>query len=162
MLAESDPNPPRRRPPYGIYAYTAREWDPEIGLYYYRARYYDPRVGRFISEDPIRWAAGPNFYTYVGNEPVNSVDPFGLKRSWPRRPRQPLPTPKLPCRRSFKEKVEEALEPPPVECTDPCSCVYWDFNEEECRWEAIPIIPDHCVPIRGPCWDKDEPCSACR
>jgi RHS repeat-associated protein len=43
------------------YAYTAREWDPEIGLHYYRARYYDPRVGRFISEDPIEFAGGTNF-----------------------------------------------------------------------------------------------------
>ena len=28
------------------------------GLYYMRARYYDPAIGRFISEDPLRFAAG--------------------------------------------------------------------------------------------------------
>jgi RHS repeat-associated protein len=38
------------------YAYTGREWDPEINLYYYRARYYDPKIGRFISEDALVWA----------------------------------------------------------------------------------------------------------
>ena len=48
------------------------------GLYYYRARYYDPKVGRFISEDPIRFAGGNNFYTYVLDAPTRWRDPFGL------------------------------------------------------------------------------------
>ncbi len=78
MLAASESNPPTRRPPYGIYAYTARERDPEIGLYYYRARYYGPKVGRFISEDPIRQKGGLNFYGYVRNRPVTRIDPLGL------------------------------------------------------------------------------------
>ena len=48
-------------------------------LYYMRARYYDPRVGRFISEDPIGFAGGDvNLYGYVGNDPVNRADPWGL------------------------------------------------------------------------------------
>jgi RHS repeat-associated protein len=62
----------------GIKAYTGREWDPETGLYYYRARYYDPKVGRFISEDPIGFAGGVNFYGYVWGRPTGLVDPFGL------------------------------------------------------------------------------------
>lgn len=49
------------------------------GLYYYRARYYDPKIGRFISEDPIKFEAGPNFYTYVDNNPTNYTDPTGLE-----------------------------------------------------------------------------------
>jgi RHS repeat-associated protein len=53
------------------YHYTARQLDPETGLYYYRARYYDPSIGRFLSEDPARFAAGPDFYVYVNNGPVN-------------------------------------------------------------------------------------------
>ena len=65
-------------PEYGIYAYTGREWDPEINLYYYRARYYDPKIGRFISEDPIGFEGGLNFYAYVFNNPGNFVDPWGL------------------------------------------------------------------------------------
>ena len=60
------------------FQYTAREFDPETGLLYYRARYYDPNVGRFISEDPIGFGAGVNFYDYVLNNPVRSKDPFGL------------------------------------------------------------------------------------
>jgi RHS repeat-associated protein len=59
------------------FQYTGREFDSETGLYYYRARYYDPSVGRFISEDPIAFNGGFNFYRYVSNSPANFVDPFG-------------------------------------------------------------------------------------
>ncbi|HLZ49197.1 MAG TPA: RHS repeat-associated core domain-containing protein [Candidatus Acidoferrum sp.] len=45
---------------------------------YYRARYYDPPAGRFISEDPIRFAASINFYSYVWNDPILRIDPRGL------------------------------------------------------------------------------------
>ena len=62
-----------------IYGYTGREYDDE-DLYYYRARYYDPTLQRFISEDPIYLSSGDyNFYAYVGGNPVNGVDPFGLQ-----------------------------------------------------------------------------------
>ena len=51
-------------------------------LYYYRARYYDPSMQMFISKDPIEFEAGDfNFYRYVGNDPVNYVDPWGLTPS---------------------------------------------------------------------------------
>jgi hypothetical protein len=40
----------------------------------------DIKIGRFVSEDPIGFAAGdPNIYRYVGNSPTNFVDPFGLE-----------------------------------------------------------------------------------
>jgi len=49
------------------------------GFHYMRSRYYDPQVGRFISEDPIGFDGGDmNLYAYVGNQPVNFVDPDGL------------------------------------------------------------------------------------
>ncbi|QBG97362.1 type IV secretion protein Rhs [Xanthomonas oryzae] len=59
------------------YQYTGREHDLN-GLYYYRARYYQPWLGRFISEDPIQLAAGPNSYLYVSGNPVSLTDPLGL------------------------------------------------------------------------------------
>lgn len=62
------------------FAYTGREWDADVGLYYYRARWYDPQVGKFISEDPMGFAAGDaNLQRYVGNSPVNGTDPSGLQ-----------------------------------------------------------------------------------
>jgi RHS repeat-associated protein len=64
-----------------LFDYTGRERDEETGLHYYRARYYDPAVGRFVSEDPIGFAAGDaNLYRYVGNEATGKVDPSGLER----------------------------------------------------------------------------------
>jgi len=61
------------------FQYTARDYDPETGLRYYRARYYDPQVGRFLSEDPIGFDGGLNFYSYVANNPAGYVDPGGLQ-----------------------------------------------------------------------------------
>jgi RHS repeat-associated protein len=61
------------------FQYTARESDTEPGLYYYRARYYDQSAGRFLSEDPLRFSAGINFYRYVKNNSTNLADPYGLK-----------------------------------------------------------------------------------
>ena len=60
------------------FTYTGREWDEALGLYYYRARFYDPAMGRFISQDPIGFSSGDaNLYRYVGNNPIDHVDPSG-------------------------------------------------------------------------------------
>jgi len=59
------------------YQYTGRENDGN-GLYYYRARYYNPATKRFISEDPLQEAAGPNSYAYVDGNPIIWIDPLGL------------------------------------------------------------------------------------
>lgn len=57
--------------------YTSRENDSD-GLYFYRARYYHPVFSRFVSEDPVGFAAGdPNLYGYVFENPVNYADPTG-------------------------------------------------------------------------------------
>ncbi|WP_235430174.1 RHS repeat domain-containing protein, partial [Xanthomonas albilineans] len=60
------------------YQYTGREHD-QSGLYYYRARYYTAELGRFISEDPLQLAAGPNSYSYVNDDPASLIDPLGLE-----------------------------------------------------------------------------------
>jgi RHS repeat-associated protein len=67
------------------FQYTAREFDAETGLYYYRARYYDQNAGRFLSEDPIGFRAGVNFYAYVRNDPTVFIDPNGLLQVCTRR-----------------------------------------------------------------------------
>jgi len=60
------------------YLFTGRRYDPETGLHYYRARYYSPAIGRFLQPDPMHYIDGLSLYRYVSNNPVNSVDPFGL------------------------------------------------------------------------------------
>jgi hypothetical protein len=41
-------------------------------------RYYDPEVGRYLTRDPIGYGDGMNVYLYVGDNPINHVDPHGL------------------------------------------------------------------------------------
>jgi RHS repeat-associated protein len=53
------------------------------GLGYVRNRDYSPSLGRFIELDPIGFSAGDNnWYRFVGNGPVGSVDPSGLDGYW--------------------------------------------------------------------------------
>jgi len=50
-------------------------YDGDTGLVRFGARDYDARVGRWTAKDPIRFDGGQsNFYVYVGNDPVNSLD----------------------------------------------------------------------------------------
>jgi RHS repeat-associated protein len=51
----------------------------ESGASFMRARYYSSEIGRFLTADPINLLGGYNLYASVDNNPVNQVDPQGLK-----------------------------------------------------------------------------------
>jgi RHS repeat-associated protein len=63
----------------GRFQYTGQMWLPEAGVYNYKARMYSPTLGRFMQTDPIGYGNGPNWYAYVGSDPVNHTDPLGLR-----------------------------------------------------------------------------------
>jgi len=65
--------------------FTGYEADGESGLNFAQARYQSPTQGRFLSVDPLGASANIlnpqsfNRYSYVNNNPVNSIDPAGLQ-----------------------------------------------------------------------------------
>jgi RHS repeat-associated protein len=61
----------------GRYTYTGQTTAFTNQLIDYKARMYDPNLGRFLEPDPIGQAGGVNIYAYVGNDPLNFLDPSG-------------------------------------------------------------------------------------
>jgi RHS repeat-associated protein len=61
------------------FGYTGHYFHAPSGLNLTLYRAYNPALGRWLSRDPIGEAGGVNLYGYVGNSPINSWDPLGLK-----------------------------------------------------------------------------------
>ena len=62
-----------------VFGWTGRFEDSTTGLQYNTNRWYQAESGRWLSQDPLGFAAqDPNLYEYVGNDPTNATDPTGL------------------------------------------------------------------------------------
>lgn len=71
VLANSNPD-------FQPFGFAGGLYDAATGLVRFGARDYDPGMGRWTNKDPIGFAGGDtNVYVYVGNDPVNLVDPQG-------------------------------------------------------------------------------------
>ncbi len=64
--------------PFNTYRFASKEWSDRAGIYYFGRRYYDPILIRFLNRDPLAEQGGINLYAYVGNNPINIIDPLGL------------------------------------------------------------------------------------
>lgn len=65
--------------------FTGQQQMASLGLYNYGARFYSPTLGRFIQPDTIIPSVDDpqslNRYSYVGNNPINFIDPSGHMRT---------------------------------------------------------------------------------
>jgi RHS repeat-associated protein len=65
-------------PGFQPFGYAGGLYDPDTGLTRFGARDYDAHTGRWTARDPIAFGGGQtNLYVYVGNDPINFVDPSG-------------------------------------------------------------------------------------
>jgi RHS repeat-associated protein len=62
--------------------WNSRRYDSTTNLYYYKYRHYKAEYGRWTSTDPIEEDGGVNLYGFVGNEPINEFDMYGLIRQY--------------------------------------------------------------------------------
>ncbi|MCB9497506.1 MAG: hypothetical protein H6686_11525 [Fibrobacteria bacterium] len=66
-------------PEFQPFGYAGGLRDDATSLVRFGARDYSPELGRWTAKDPIGFNGGlTNLYGYVGNDPVNRVDPLGL------------------------------------------------------------------------------------
>jgi RHS repeat-associated protein len=65
-------------PGFQPFGFAGGIYDPDTKLVRFGARDYDAFTGRWTAKDPLLFGGREmNFYTYVGNDPVNHFDPAG-------------------------------------------------------------------------------------
>jgi RHS repeat-associated protein len=73
----SDSNPSFAIP----FAFAGGLHDPDTKLVRFGYRDYMPEIGKWTAKDPILFAGGDsNLYGYIENDPVNFIDPDGLRK----------------------------------------------------------------------------------
>jgi RHS repeat-associated protein len=68
-------------PGFQPFGFAGGLYDADTGLVRFGARDYDAFAGRWTARDPVLFRGGSaNLYEYVGNDPVNFIDPWGLMK----------------------------------------------------------------------------------
>ena len=121
--------------------FPGQYYDVETGYHYNYHRYYDPQIGRYLRTDPIGVDGGINLFVYCLNDPVNLVDPEGLRtigrpqqRWYPPPPVNPMPKRRFPALNELPEPSTPGYKNPILpdpryeticfkwECRDPETC----------------------------------------
>jgi RHS repeat-associated protein len=115
-------------PGFQPFGFAGGLYDGDTQLVRFGVRDYDAETGRWTAKDPILFGGGQaNLYAYVGNDPLNSIDPNGLE-DW-----SSGPSPQLPAIRKLKElqkQIEKQIEKSPVK-PGPQPDFCGDFNKKQ-------------------------------
>ncbi len=122
------------------YTFTGREYDKESALFYFRARYYNATIGRFLSSDPVRFQGGINFYLYSNNNPVNYIDPTGLKKCVTYGDKAPIDIATIVCDGAGSIKVKLGWCEKKSKCLQACCKVHEATHKNDC----LGVSPNVC------------------
>jgi RHS repeat-associated protein len=75
VTADTDPG-------FQPFGFAGGLYDADTGLVRFGVRDYDAVSGRWTAKDPALFVDGTNLYAYVGNDPINFIDPTGLDGWW--------------------------------------------------------------------------------
>lgn len=119
-----------------FWRFSSKRVDQETGLSFFGRRYYTPTLGRWLTQDPIGYAGGLNFYAYVSNSPLTKIDLYGL----------------LAQSQSMWDRVHDSYDRARTKVTEAVKTVARKVGEKlrsaiRTTGEIIYAIAEHAIPI---------------
>jgi RHS repeat-associated protein len=105
-----------------VYLFQGGRYESVSGLYDFRNRSYSPALGKFVQTDPIQ--ADNNSYRFVGNDPVNELDPSGLAPS----KLTPPSAPAFIFRSMFPSQFNPSIQNWDDQVAAVLSLAYWQYQ----------------------------------